>query len=129
MIEEPKPVAWVVTTITDTDSSPCFFDEHLATQHYAKLRSSRNILPVYRRPSATPIDASLISQLKKGEYVARKVWAWLNESKAVGYVPWVLDPKSAKYDPKKAAEQATRDELLAELEEVIATAATAEIEP
>jgi hypothetical protein len=68
-----------------------------------------------------------IATLARGDYVARKVWEWLNTTKAIGFVPWVLDPKSPQYDPAKAAAQAARDELLAGLEEVIATASTAAV--
>jgi hypothetical protein len=68
-----------------------------------------------------------IATLARGDYVSRKVWEWLQKTKAIGYVPWLLDPKSPQYDPAKVAAQAARDELLAELEEVIATASTAEV--
>jgi hypothetical protein len=70
---------------------------------------------------------SISEQAERGDYVARKVWSWLNTTKAIGYVPWVLDPDSPQYDPKKAHEQEVRDALLAELEEVIAAASTASV--
>jgi hypothetical protein len=55
----------------------------------------------------------------KGAHVAFCVWDWLQHQKTIKYVPWVLDPKSDKYDPIKAAMQETKNELLADLERVI----------
>jgi hypothetical protein len=57
--------------------------------------------------------------------VAERVWAWLQTEKRIRFVPWVLDPQGPDYDPQKAAVQTEKDRLLAELEEVIATASTA----
>lgn len=59
------------------------------------------------------------TEQERGARVAHAVWNWLQHQKTIKYVPWVLDPKSDKYDPIKAAMQETKNELLADLERVI----------
>lgn len=56
---------------------------------------------------------------RRGNKVAKAVWAWLQEQKAVQFVPWVTNPASDKYDHVKAREQEIRDKILGELERVI----------
>ena len=53
------------------------------------------------------------------ESIAYAVWHWLQHQKTIQYVPWVLNPKSDKYDPIKAARQEAKNEVLADLERVI----------
>ncbi len=59
---------------------------------------------------------------RRGNYVATRVWQWLHQQKAIQFVPWVINPSSEKYDPLKAAQQHTRDELLLQLESVMVEA-------
>lgn len=56
---------------------------------------------------------------RRGNKVAKAVWAWLQEQKAIQYVPWVVNPESDNYDPAKAKEQEQRDKILGDLERVI----------
>lgn len=60
---------------------------------------------------------------QRGNYVAKAVWKWLQEQKSIEFVPWVTDPKSAKYDHDKAREQEIRKSILSDLERVIMDAA------
>ena len=64
-----------------------------------------------------------MTEEQKGSIVATAVWKWLQERKLTQYVPWVLDPTSAQFDPLKQARQTERDELLADLERCIRDAA------
>ena len=59
---------------------------------------------------------------ERGNRVAKAVWSWLQRQRAIQYVPWVIDPHSEAYDHVKAAEQATRTEMLDALESEIRVA-------
>lgn len=54
-----------------------------------------------------------------GNAVAKAVWHWLQQEKAIEYVPWVLMPGNAEYDQVKAAVQKERNQLFANLESVM----------
>ena len=56
---------------------------------------------------------------RRGARMAKAVRAWLQEQKAIQFVPWVLDPERPEYDPDKRALQKLRDGLLAGLAQVI----------
>ncbi len=56
---------------------------------------------------------------KIGNYIAHKIWVWLQEKKRIEYVPWVVNERSAGYDPVKKEIQKAKKQLLDELETIM----------
>lgn len=71
---------------------------------------------------------SKLTEDQKGNMVAKAIWQWLQNRKAVQFVPWVLDKNSGHYNPVKVAVQNERDKIYAELERVIRLAMPSEIQ-
>lgn len=61
------------------------------------------------------------AEAKRGNNVARAVWAWLNCQTAIRYVPWVTCGL-------KLAQQEARDELLSDLKKVMLEASKLYVE-
>ena len=53
------------------------------------------------------------------ERILNKVWEYLQQEKCNEFVPWVVNPKSEKYDPYKHGRNDERKELINNIIEVI----------
>lgn len=60
-----------------------------------------------------------MTETDRGDKVARTLWKWVCDSKAVELVPWVSDPKSDSYDPIKVAEHCGWKRAINEAEQMM----------
>lgn len=59
-----EPVAWAVCTPGDGDWSPCFFREPHAQRCASAIFGSKNIVPLYRKPTLTDAEAETLRELR-----------------------------------------------------------------
>jgi hypothetical protein len=58
--EGTEPVAWAVCTPGDGDWSPCFFHEPHAQRCASAIFGSKNIVPLYRKPTLTDAEREAV---------------------------------------------------------------------
>lgn len=75
-------------------------------------------------PIVIPIGIWFNHLTRKGdpmdwEKIVKEIWIYIEGERTIGYVPWVIDPKSEKYDSKKHGIDIGRAEILEGIESIL----------